>query len=67
MPPRERVALYVANGIWHEALTTLAELHYAEPKNAAISKDWASILHEVGLDAIATEPIDIIPLEPISQ
>lgn len=67
VPPRERVALYVANGIWHEALTTLAELHYAQPKNAAISQDWASMLHEVGLDAIATEPIDILPLEPISH
>lgn len=54
--PRQRVALYAANGFWHDALTTLAELRTANPGEAT-SYDWVSLLHSVGLDAIAQEPI----------
>ena len=55
--PRQRVTLYATNGFWHDALTTLAELRSANPGDATLSRDWVSLLHSVGLDAIATEPI----------
>ena len=51
--PRERVALYAAKGIWHEAVTTLAPLRQADPKDV----DWVNLLQSVGLQAIASEPI----------
>jgi hypothetical protein len=51
--PQQLVALYAANGIWHEALTTAAELRRTDPK----APEWAALLQAVGLDAIATEPI----------
>lgn len=51
--PQQRVALYAANGIWHEALTTAAELRRTDPN----ASEWATLLRDVGLDAIATEPI----------
>jgi hypothetical protein len=55
--PQQRVALYAANGIWHDALTNLAELRSANPGDDTFSNDWASLLQSVGLEAIATEPI----------
>lgn len=55
--PRQRVALYAQQGIWHDALTTLAELRSANSGDAALSNDWVSLLQSVNLEAIATEPI----------
>ena len=55
--PKQRVAIYARNGIWHDALTTLAELRSANPGDAALFDDWTSLLHSIGLDAIAREPI----------
>jgi hypothetical protein len=55
--PRERIALYAANGIWHDALTSLAELRSANPQDAMLTADWVSLLQSVGLDAIAHEPM----------
>lgn len=51
--PRQRVALYAANGNWYEALTAAAELHRIDPKDS----DWATLLRSVGLDNIASEPM----------
>lgn len=55
--PRQKVALYAANGIWFDALTTLAELRIANPSDSTLQDDWVSLLDSVDLDAIATEPI----------
>lgn len=51
--PKQRVALYAANGIWYEALTASAELSRIDPKHT----DWAVMLQAIGLDDIAPEPI----------
>ncbi|MEI2582661.1 DUF928 domain-containing protein [Scytonema sp. PRP1] len=51
--PRERVALYAANGIWFEALTTAGELRRRDPKETS----WATLLQAVGLNDLANEPI----------
>ncbi|MEW5859017.1 MAG: DUF928 domain-containing protein [Cyanobacteriota bacterium] len=55
--PRERVVLYAKQGIWHDALTALAELRSANPKDAALTADWVSLLKSGGLEAIAQEPV----------
>lgn len=55
--PRERVALYAANGIWYEALTTLAELHRIQPNDSSLAAAWTELLQQVGLQAIAPQPI----------
>jgi hypothetical protein len=55
--PRERINLYAANGIWHDALTNLAQLRQTNPEDAALIADWESLLKSVGLEAITTEPI----------
>ena len=51
--PQERVALYAANGFWHEALTAASELRRTD----ANSNDWGVLLRAVGLDDVASEPI----------
>ena len=55
--PKERVALYANEGIWYDALTTLAELRIANPQDTSLMNDWASLLQSVGLDAISREPL----------
>ncbi len=55
--PRERVVLYAKQGLWHDALTALAELRSANPNDAALTADWVSLLNSGGLQAIAQEPV----------
>jgi hypothetical protein len=55
--PRERVALYAANGIWHEALTTLAELYRAAPEDTRLATDWTTLLQAADLGNITSEPL----------
>lgn len=54
---QQRVAFYAKNGIWHDALTTLAELRITNPGDAALAGDWINLLRSVGLDVIAKEPV----------
>lgn len=54
---RQKVALYAANGIWFDALTTLAELRSDYPNDSTLKDDWVSLLRSVGLNAIAQEPL----------
>lgn len=54
---QQQVALYAANGIWYEALTTLANLRRTNPQDAKLTSDWASLLESVGLQNIGAEPI----------
>lgn len=51
--PRNRVALYAANGIWFDALSAAAELRRRDPKDTF----WAELFQVVGLSELATEPI----------
>lgn len=55
--PRNRPNLYAAEGIWQEALTSLAELRRANPKDVRLEADWADLLKAVGLSKIAKDPI----------
>ncbi len=55
--PQERVNLYATNGIWYEALTTLAELYRAAPEDTRLAADWAILLQAVDLDNISSEPL----------
>ncbi|WP_317112687.1 DUF928 domain-containing protein [Chroococcidiopsis sp. SAG 2025] len=51
--PRDRVALYAANGLWFDALSAAAQLRRRNSKDPA----WAELLQVVGLNELATEPI----------
>jgi hypothetical protein len=55
--PQQQAALYAENGIWYDALTTLAELKLAQPTDRAIAQDWTALLTAVGLESLATQPL----------
>ena len=55
--PQQQAALYAENGIWYDALTTLAELKLAQPNDRAIAQDWTDLLKAVGLEKLATQPL----------
>lgn len=55
--PRNQAALYAANGIWQDALEIVAEAYQASPQDPNLQADWASLLGSVGLEDIASEPL----------
>ncbi len=55
--PRMKVNLYADNGIWHDALTTLADLRRAQPNDPTLVNDWDELLQQVDLEAILQQPI----------
>lgn len=54
---RDRIQLYTQNGIWYSALTELAKLRLAEPKNATLDNEWASLLRNVELENLVKKPL----------
>lgn len=54
----EKVALYAKQGFWYDALTTLTQLQQTQPNDPALAATWAQLLKSVGLDAIATKPLN---------
>lgn len=55
--PDRQAALYAENGLWYDALSTLAELRRDFPKDLAIIQDWKNILKSVDLDKLADKPL----------
>lgn len=50
--PSNRPKLYASNGIWFDALSTLADLRYAKTLDAALAEDWSNLLKAVNLPNI---------------
>ncbi len=55
--PRQKTVIYAENGIWQDALSTLAAARRANPNDAELTADWESLLDSVTLGHIAKEPI----------
>ncbi len=55
--PRQKTVIYAQNGIWQDALSTLAAARRANPNDAELAADWESLLDSVTLGEIAKEPI----------
>lgn len=51
--PRQKVAIYAENGIWHEAINTLAELRQQNPQDVSLQTQWKDLLEEIGLGDIS--------------
>lgn len=54
---QERVNLYAAAGLWHEAITTLTNLRRDRPNDPTMITKWTQLLQSVELDTIAQEPL----------
>ena len=55
--PRDRPSVYADAGIWHEALTSLAELRRSSPNDTRLAANWKQLLQSVELDSIAEQPL----------
>jgi hypothetical protein len=63
--PRLKTFIYAENGIWQDALSTLAAARLANPNDRVFQTDWERLLDSVTLGEIAKEPI--VQMEPQSQ
>ena len=68
----QQASLYAANGIWYDALTTLASLRRANPSDANLLSSWVNLLNGVGLNEISHEALELGQInanrsKPISQ
>ena len=50
--PLDRAALLAAEGIWFEAVQTLAEAQVALPQNAEVLSEWQELLKAANLDRV---------------
>ncbi|AOX00223.1 hypothetical protein BJP34_12865 [Moorena producens PAL-8-15-08-1] len=55
--PRKRIAVYAQQGLWFDALTSLAELRLANPEDKSLDQDWMELLQQVGLEEIDSKPL----------
>jgi hypothetical protein len=62
--PRQKTVIYAKNGIWQDALSTLAAARRANPNDTDLAADWESLLDSVKLGEIAAEPIVAIEPQP---
>jgi Domain of Unknown Function (DUF928). len=55
--PSDRPFLYAEEGIWIDALSTLAKLRVANPNNSELKEEWTTLLTSAGLQELATAPL----------
>ncbi|MEA5601595.1 DUF928 domain-containing protein [Nostoc sp. UHCC 0252] len=55
--PQQKATLYAANGIWYDAVVSLAQLRHSNPQNEILLAEWKSLLYSVGLEEIANQPL----------
>jgi len=61
---REKTVIYAENGIWQDALGTLAAARRANPNDTDLAADWKTLLDSVTLPEIAKEPIVEMEAQP---
>jgi hypothetical protein len=62
--PRLKTFIYAENGIWQDALSTLAAARLANPEDPVVQTDWESLLNSATLGEIAKKPIVEIKPQP---
>lgn len=55
--PQQQAAIYAENGIWHQTLATLLNMHQKNPQSPTAQTAWKNLLSEVGLVEIADKAI----------
>ncbi|HAX75429.1 MAG TPA: hypothetical protein DCY88_06280, partial [Cyanobacteria bacterium UBA11372] len=55
--PIEQATALAKAGIWYDTLRVLAAAKRLEPNNTTLVKEWQELLEQVGLNAIAKEPL----------
>jgi len=55
--PGDLPTVFAKAGIWHETLTSLADLRRSAPQNSKLTQDWTSLLRSAGLEPLIAIPI----------
>jgi Domain of Unknown Function (DUF928) len=55
--PTDKVSLYAENGLWHDALTTLANLRATKPQDPKLTQDWQNLLDAIGLKDLVDQSL----------
>jgi Domain of Unknown Function (DUF928) len=55
--PIELATAYAKAGIWYDTLKVLADAKRSAPNDKTLVKEWQDLLDQVGLDAIANQPL----------
>ncbi len=55
--PQEQPAIYATDGIWYEAVVSLANLRCSSPSDLSLVSDWESLLQQVGLPEVSNKPL----------
>jgi Domain of Unknown Function (DUF928) len=50
-------SVYTTNGIWYDAVTSLARLRLQKPQDVSLEEDWSDLLNSVNLTKIAKQPL----------
>ncbi len=53
----DQAALYGQAGVWYDMLNSLAQLKKTQPNETTIAANWVHLLNSVGLEEIATKPL----------
>jgi hypothetical protein len=53
----DRPAIYAVAGLWHDALSAIAEQRYANPEDVVADASWRSLLESVDLDVVVDHPL----------
>lgn len=56
-PSLELASKLAMQGIWYDALSTLATVKKSQPSNQSVANSWQQLLQSAGLSAISQEPI----------
>ncbi len=55
--PNDRPAVYAEAGIWHDSLSSLAELIRTNPNARTLTVKWEKLLKSAGLDELVDKPL----------
>ena len=53
----EKAVIYAREGIWHDAIATLAQLRQDNPDDTQINNMWSDLLEQVDLTEISSQPM----------
>lgn len=56
-PSRQQAEIYLQEGLWYEALKTLAELRRLHPDDSTLEAQWEKLLAQVKLEHLAQQPV----------
>jgi len=57
LTPVKLATIYAKEGIWYDTLKILNSAKLAQPDDATLASEWSDLLKQVGLEAIASQPI----------